>query len=70
MFYWLKENVLLFIRDMFSFDKVRFTTVNDLSKDIQKLAQKYIARILEMMAAHDDLPNSGVAGKRGVAQVS
>ena len=37
------------------FDKVRFTNVSDLSKDIQKLAQNSIAQTLEAMA-DDEVP--------------
>ena len=51
----LQENTMAFIRDMFDFDKVRFTNVSDLSKDIQKLAQNSIAQTLEAMA-DDEVP--------------
>lgn len=45
----MQEIVLQFIRDMFSFEKARYTTLDDLSCDIEKLAKKHIEVILEKL---------------------
>ena len=49
MFSLLQEVVLDFIRDMFSFDKVRYTTIEDLSSDIVNLAKQRMGQILQKM---------------------
>lgn len=52
---------MLFICDMFDFDKVRFGSVHELSRDIQMLAQKYIALTLEALADDDVTLEEGLS---------
>ncbi|WAR31126.1 MIGA-like protein [Mya arenaria] len=49
--FYFKEVVLGFIQDMFSFEKARYTTVDDLASDIVRLAKTRIDQVLQKLNA-------------------
>ena len=47
---YLQEHILQFIRDVFSFEKVAYTTVDQLSSDIHALARQAAVRSMTQLA--------------------